>query len=189
MTQPAPVTPLDRTLRAFRALVASVFPTLLYYATWEYQVARADGSTFDGSPTEQGLPLPSLVGVPYRGSLAGSTCVPVVGTLAYVAFANGDPSKPVLIAFGPCPPASGPASALPTAIRLDAETVTVGDPAVSPPGVVRIGDGGHGGTLSLSAGSQVLTYTAPGGGTAFTPPGTIFLSTIMSQGSSKLKSE
>lgn len=190
MTQPASPTALDRAMRAFRSLVASVFPTLLYYATWEFQVEEADGSTFSGSPTEQGLPLPSLVGVPYRCALAGTTCVPTPGTLAYVAFANGDPSKPILVAFGPCPPASGPQDAAPSAIRLDATVVTVGDPDLSPPFVVRVGDGGLGGTLSLSAGSQVLTYVAPGGGPPqLSPPGTISISTVATDGSSKLRSE
>jgi hypothetical protein len=97
-----------------------VFPNLLYFATWEYQVQRADGSTFDGSPTEQGLPLPPLVGVPYRGSLAGSTCVPVAGTLAYVTFANGDPARPILVAFGPTTA---------TSATIDGSTVAVGPSA------------------------------------------------------------
>lgn len=117
MTQPLPPTTADRLLRAFRSLVASVFPNLLYFATWEFQVQRADGSTFDGSPTEQGLPLPALVGVPYRGSLAGSTCNPAPGTLAYVTFANGDPSRPILVAFG---------QTKATSTTIDGSTVAVG---------------------------------------------------------------
>lgn len=190
MTQPAPVTPLDRLLRAFRSLVAMVSPNLLYFATWEYQVQSADGSTFDGSPTEQGLPLPSLVGVPYRPSLAGTTCTPQPGTLAYITFANGDPTKPILVAFGPCPPASGPSSALPTATRLDADLVTVGDPAASPPFVARVGDTVLGGSLTLSPGTQTLSYVPPSGGPpVVSPPATILLQGTINLGSSKLRSE
>ena len=192
MTQPAPITPADRLLRAFRSLVASVFPNLLYFATWEFQVQRADGSTFDGSPTEQGLPLPSLVGVPYRGSLAGSTCVPVAGTLAYVTFANGDPSRPILVGFGPCPPASGPSSALPSATRIDATVVTVGDPAAaSTKPVARVGDSTDSGSMTalanLTTGVVTFTYTPPGGPTQANP--LIFLGGQIVSGSSKLQSE
>jgi hypothetical protein len=101
MTQPATSTAASRLLRAFSALVRAEDPDRTFAAgPWEYSVSRADGSTFDGAPTEQGLPLPPLRDIPYRGSIAGATCNPTVGTLAYVCFANGDPSRPILMAFG-----------------------------------------------------------------------------------------
>lgn len=178
-------------MRAFRSLVASVFPTLLFYATWEYQVEEADGSTFSGSPTEQGLPLPSLVGVPYRCALAGTTCVPTPGTLAYVAFANGDPSKPILIAFGPCPPASGPQDAAPSAIRIDATSVTVGDPAGNPKAVGRVDDEVAIGFLSGAVvGATVeFTFTPASGDPPQIGVPTVNLAGVIFTGSPKLRSE
>lgn len=190
MTQPAPITPLDRLLRAFRALVAMVSPNLLYFATWEYAVqgVNADG-TIDASPTEQGLPLPSLPGWPYRPSLAGTTCTPRLGTICYVTFANGDPTKPILVNFEP-PPPSGPSDALPTATRIDADRVTVGDPAAAPPFVARVGDTVLGGSLTLSPGTQTLNYVPPGGGPpVVSPPATILLQGTINSGSTKLRSE
>jgi hypothetical protein len=190
MSQPVDPTVLDRILRAFRALVKTVAPNLLYFATWEYQIQSADGSTFDGAPTEQGIPLPALVGVPYMPALAGTTCVPKQGSIAYVTFANGDPSKPVLVGFGPSPGPTGGASGLPIATRIDATLVTVGDPAGAPLAVARITDSTQGGTLVLSPGTQTLTYVPPGGGApVVSPPGTIFLTGTITSGSTKLQAE
>lgn len=105
MTQPATPTARDRIMRAFRSLVRAEDPNRSYgFGPYEYQVQSATSTTFDGSPTEQNFPLPPLVGVPYRPSIAGATCTPTAGTLAYVAFANADPSKPILICFGPTTP-------------------------------------------------------------------------------------
>lgn len=192
MTQTAAPTPLDRALQAFRKLVASVLPNLLYFAAWEYQVQRADGQTFDGSPTEQGLPLPPLVRVPYRCSLAGATCVPMVGCLAYVTWSNGDPSRPILVAFGPPPPASGPQQAPPSAIRIDATLVTVGDPGGSPEAVARVTDDVDGGTVTATVaaapGPVTFIYTPPGGA-PLPPSTTLTISGVITTGSTKLQSE
>lgn len=108
----------DRTMVALRALMRAEDPQRVPAGIWEYQVQGATSTTFDGSPTEQNFPLPPVVGVPYRSSFAGATCTPTQGTLAYVAFANQDPTRPILIAFGPTTP---------VAMSLDANTtVTVG---------------------------------------------------------------
>jgi len=93
-------------MAAFRALARAEDPSRDYRGIWEYSVERADSKTFDGNPTSSDFPLPPLVGVPYRPSLAGSSCVPAKGTLVYVAFANADASRPVVVAFGPTVPSS-----------------------------------------------------------------------------------
>jgi hypothetical protein len=100
MSAPTFATPLDRAAAALRAFVVSVFPQLLYFVVHEYSVQECDGSTFTGVPTDATFSPPLPVGVPYAPALAGATSVVPAGTLAYVGFANADPSKPYLVRFG-----------------------------------------------------------------------------------------
>lgn len=96
MTEP---TALDRALAALRMLVKSFFPALVYWITHEYAVEESDGRTFSGRPTDPTFSPQIPVGVPYSPALAGAYSVVPKGTLAYVAFANADPSKPFLVRF------------------------------------------------------------------------------------------
>lgn len=160
-------TPNDRTLAAFRELVRAEDPQRTYQGLHEYAVQRADASTFDGIPTDADYSPALPTHVPYRPALAGSSCVPAKGTLAYVAFANSNPSKPVLVAFGPTPP---DAIALDTnasgtiGIGVAAHSVALGDPDDLSPGlgtVIRDGDtvvvGAVSGPISLTIGSASKT--------------------------------
>ncbi len=98
---PDNVTPADRTMAALRSLMRSEDPGRVPGGgPWEYQIERADALTFDGSPTSQDFPLPPVVNVPYSPALAGTSCVPTKGTLAYVDFVNRDPGRPMLRGFG-----------------------------------------------------------------------------------------
>lgn len=108
MTAP---TTLDRTVGALRALVLSFLPQLVYWIVHEYRVEESDGATFSGTPTDASFSPQLPTQVPYSPALAGSSCVVPVGTLAYVAFANADPSRPVLVRF---------AATLPTSATIDA---------------------------------------------------------------------
>ncbi len=111
-------TALDRTLVSMRALVKSFFPGLLYFIVHEYSVAESDGATFSGLPTDAGFSPALPTRVPYSPSLAGSSCIVPVGTLAYVGFANADRGKPYLVRFG--------AGATSTATTIDAGAMTIG---------------------------------------------------------------
>lgn len=93
-------TALDRMLAALRLLVRNFFPALTYWIVHEYAVEESDGTTFSGLPTDAGFSPALPTRVPYAPSLAGSSCVVPIGTLAYVGFANADPSKPFLVRFG-----------------------------------------------------------------------------------------
>lgn len=99
MSANVPPTNLDRGLAAMRSLVKSFFPQLVYCIAHEYIVAESDGLTFSGTPTDTFSPqLPTKI--PYSCAIAGTSCKVPIGTLAYVAFANADPSKPYLVRFG-----------------------------------------------------------------------------------------
>lgn len=117
MTAPASADAQDRALAAFRGLVLSVYPAAVYWLTHEYAVAESDGATFSGTPTDATISPQLPTRVPYAPSLAGASCVVPVGTLAYVGFANADPSKPFLVRFG--------AGSTSTAVSLAAGTVTL----------------------------------------------------------------
>jgi len=129
MTVPAQPTPLDRTMEALRALILSVFPALKYWVVHEYAVIECDGLTFSGQPTDADFSPALPTAVPYAPALAGAYSVVPIGTLAYVGFANADPSKPYLVRFT--------ANATSTTTTIDAGTVNVGPGASA----VNIGDG------------------------------------------------
>jgi hypothetical protein len=143
-----PPTPDDRTLAAFRALTRAEDPLRTYQGLHEYAVQRADASTFDGLPTDPSFSPQLPTQVPYRPALAGSSCVPVVGTRAYVAFANSDPSKPIFVAFD---------QTLPDLATVDANAT----------GIVKVGPtalltelGGTGATALALAAQTAANFTA-----------------------------
>lgn len=119
MSPPVAPTALDRTLVSLRALVLSFLPALKYWIVHEYSVHESDGATFSGLPTDATFSPQLPTRVPYAPALAGATCIVPQGTLAYVGFANADPSKPYLVRFG--------AGATSTTTTIDAGTVNIGD--------------------------------------------------------------
>ncbi len=90
-----PVTPQDRLMKAFRALVREELPRLTFLAVYEFAVQSSCATTADLSPTDQTIGLPSLVSVPLRVPLVGAVLSP--GTKCIVAFINGDPSRPFVL--------------------------------------------------------------------------------------------
>ena len=149
-------TPNDRSLDAFRKLVRAEDPLRTYQGLHEYAVQSADATTFDGTPTDATFSPALPTRVPYRPALAGSSCVPANGTLAYVMFANSNPSKPVLVGFGPT---------LPLTVGINAVgAIALGDPDDLVPtlgAVIREGDtvlvGAVAGPISITLGSASKT--------------------------------
>lgn len=144
MTAPVEPTALDRALTALRLLVKSFFPALVYWIVHEYSVEESDGLTFSGRPTDPNFSPPLPVGVPYSPALAGAYSVVPKGTLAYVGFANADPSKPFLHHFGP--------AATSTETVVDAGTVKIGDGYAR---IVREGD-----TYTIGTATGPITFVS-----------------------------
>ncbi len=139
-------TPLDRALRSFNAIVRAEDQNRTFRAVYEYSVEDSDGATFSGLPVDASVSPQIPTRVPYSPSLAGTQCVVPKGTLAYVAFNNGDPTKPVLRAFG---------GTLPSAVTVDA-TDTL---ALIPSGnLCTVGDPGSAGLVGSA--SAILTQLA-----------------------------
>lgn len=148
-------TAADRALSAFRRLVATVFPGFLYALVHEYAVAESDGLTFSGTPTDPDFSPPLPTGVPYAPSLAGSSCVVPVGTLAYVGFANADPGKPYLVRFAQVTPTSTAVDASGTVtVGASGTAVVLGAPT-TPQRFAREGD-----TYTLGTATGVLTFVS-----------------------------
>lgn len=143
----------DRLLRAFRKLVLSCMPQLVYWIAHEYTVIESDGSTFSGLPTDADFSPQLPTRVPYAPSLAGSQCVVPQGTLAHVIFVNADSSKPRCVGFD--------LPSIPTSATVDASNkVIVGvsasevDAGRADAIVVRDGD-----TISITPGNMSGTVT------------------------------
>lgn len=143
----APPTTLDRTLAAMRALVKTFFPQLVYWIVHEYSVYESDGLTFSGLPTDANFSPQLPTRVPYAPSLAGSYSVVPQGTLAYVGFANADPSKPYLVRFG--------AGSTSTVTAIDAAAINLGTAEAR---LVREGD-----LYQIGTTAGPITFLAPGG--------------------------
>jgi hypothetical protein len=99
MTLPKAVTPLDALWKSFRQLVRAELPTLTFLGIYEYNVFL----TFDGGVTarrtDSTLPIPDVVQIPMRSGIPGATVNPSKGSNVYVAFVNGDPSRPIIHSY------------------------------------------------------------------------------------------
>jgi hypothetical protein len=91
---------LDRLITPIDAVIRASAPRTTYAAIWEYSVQAVNGSfpniTVDLAPTAS-IPLPTMKNIALRPSVLGATSKPTISTKALVAFANGDPTKPVVI--------------------------------------------------------------------------------------------
>ncbi len=105
-------------------VVARLLPSLRYYAVSEYRVVNAGADyTVDVQPVLTSLGLPELRRVPVRG-LPGVRARFNPGALVLVAFANGNPSRPEVIA-GDAMGAPGWASQADVSIEIGATGETL----------------------------------------------------------------
>lgn len=153
-----PPTAADRTLDAMRRLVRTFFPALAYFGRYRYTVHSATAATFDGTPVNADVAPQLPTGVPYALALAGSSCVPVAGTIAHVMFADGDPGQPVCVGFegvsvDTLPSASTVDATGSVSIGGNAGAVGLADAATT---VVRVGD-----SIAIDPMTGVVSFIAP----------------------------
>ena len=95
----------DRMIGPLAELVEDLAPDPTYSGVWEYAVQDTDGKVVSCNPTTATVlaapfPLPTHVtGVVMRPGLPGCSVKPGVGSLVYVTFANGDPSRPLILSY------------------------------------------------------------------------------------------
>jgi hypothetical protein len=92
-------TPIDSLWRAFRKLVRAELPTVAYLAVYEYTVFAVLAGTMTAHRSDPTLPIPDVVAIPIRSGIPGATVVASPGSSVYVFFANGDPSRPRVLAY------------------------------------------------------------------------------------------
>jgi hypothetical protein len=92
--------PLDRFYSPFQQLTRETDPGRTFANLYEYSVDSSTSATANLKATDPSLPIPQrLIGVPLRVGLPGFTVTPDAGSVVLVAFANGNPARPVIIAY------------------------------------------------------------------------------------------
>ncbi len=126
---------LGRLVRVLRAIVRKLTAHTAYHAMYEYRVVAQSGDRLDLAPARPSNGLPPLSQVPVRYGFPGARATYAAGGSVLVAFADGDPSRPVVIAHT----APDDSAADPSLIQLadTTESVAVGTEAGR---VLRFGD-------------------------------------------------
>ena len=94
----------DRLLASFARIIDLLQPRLLYLAVWEYQVVSVSGTgpvVVSARAVAPSCPLPALDAITLWPGPSGAYAVPVAGTSVRVAFADGDPAKPMIVGLDP----------------------------------------------------------------------------------------
>lgn len=118
----------DRLLTAFARIIDLLQPRLLYLAIWEYRVVSVSGTgpvKISARAVAATCPLPELSAITLWPGPSGAYAVPLPGTSVRVAFADGDPTKPMIVGLDP--------AATPIAVYAHAGTlVELGDALAVP---------------------------------------------------------
>lgn len=113
----------DRFVGAIRGLVRWLTAETAYHAVYEYRVVAASGGTLDLRPARSSSGMPALSAVPAWAGVPGASGVPANGSSAFVAFVDGDPTRPVVVAYEGALGAAHRASS----VTLEADELTIGD--------------------------------------------------------------
>lgn len=168
----------DRLLSNWRAILQALVGTLAPYAVWEYRVVSVDSAAppvkVSVRPTSDLNPFGPQAGMTLWPGPSGTVAVPQVGSLVRLQFADGSPTKPMIVGLDP--------NAAPTMVFVGEETG---------PFAARVGDSVAvtGVTAPTPTG---LIFTAPSGGgpcvvTQGTGPTAYKLTGTITSGSSKVQ--
>jgi len=94
----------DRLLTAFARIIDLLQPRLLYLAIWEYRVVSVSGTgpvKISARAVASSCPLPELSAITLWPGPSGAYAVPVPGSSVRVGFADGDPTKPMIVGLDP----------------------------------------------------------------------------------------
>lgn len=154
------MTAVDRILASFEALTKLFTARSNASYLWRYSVEEVTETTFSGRRLSPLCPFDDVVSIPLAPGIAGAGIAPQVGSVALVAFLDGDPSLPRCVGWD---------QAVPTSITIDASTKLRAGPSAAAveiagggPAVHRVGDLGAGGTFA-AVGTPTLTYTGEDG--------------------------
>lgn len=112
----------DVTANALRTLVREELSKLTYLGVYEYRVSGQSGDRLTLRMPDKSLGLPDLSKVAMRPGIPGANATVRVGSAVIVQFVNGDPSRPMIVAFA-APDGDGFVSPL---VSLDADSIELG---------------------------------------------------------------
>ncbi len=90
--------PDSERLALWRRMFEALDPLARYRATYEFRVVTQTGERLNLQPVRVASGMPDLANVPVRPGMAGLKARVQLGELVLVAFADGDPSRPQVIA-------------------------------------------------------------------------------------------
>lgn len=141
---------MNRIAEALRKIVAELTAPLLYHAIVRYRVVQhgSIGARFELQALRRGV-WPDAIAVGGVTGVPGAYAKLQPGSVVYVAFADGDPGLPIVLAYA----RSDDNAAQPVSVLLDAQSGTPGDVAGCP---VCYGD-----AVVVGSTSGVIAQSAP----------------------------
>jgi hypothetical protein len=145
----AGATPTNRRVDAILRIVRTETARMRYLGVTEFRVVTQTGERLNLQPVRVATGFSDLANVPVRPGVAGCKATVTLGELVLVAFVDGDPSRPVVVAHD--------AADAPGWMPL---TLSLGGPGAL--GVARIGDAVQAGPYSgvITSGSARIKASA-----------------------------
>lgn len=108
----------DRIVGLVQAIARASDPQRAFWGLYRYRVFRMSGDRVELQAVRADIGLPDAIPIPIAPGLGGASASLTPGSVVYVAFADGDPSLPVVVAGTP----RGEPGHVPVLVRLDATT-------------------------------------------------------------------
>ena len=140
-------------------MVLACLPSLKFSGVWEYASTGPAGPTLTAKCTDSSAGMPDLSNVALLQATGGGTATWLAPGIPFlVAFANQDPSRPVVV--------SGPPGGIPATTTVDASvSVAVGPSAAS------VALAGGGAPVARVGDAVLVTITIAQGALFVAPPG------------------
>lgn len=118
----------DRLVGAMRGLVRWLTRETAFHRLVEYRVVGVSVGLLDLRPVRSSAGAPALVAVPMLHGVPGTSAEPQPGSTCLVAFVDGDPTRPMVVAY------EGPTCAAyrPDVLSILADELTLGDSESAP---------------------------------------------------------
>lgn len=138
---------VDRILSSLESLTALFTRNVPQAFVWSYSVEAATETSFSGRAVSPDCPFADMPEIPIMPGIAGAGVRPAVGSIALVAFVDGDPAKPRVVGWD---------QQVPESITIDARGVIHLAPTLT--GTVQVGDDSAPGAQAVALAPAVDTF-------------------------------